>query len=48
MKKIITIIMACLMALGCFGLVACGNNNENKNDKLSVVCTIFPEYDGVS
>ena len=48
MKKIITIIMACLMALGCFGLVACGNNNENKNDKLSVVCTIFPEYDWVS
>ncbi len=49
MKKIITIIIsACLMALGCFGLVACGNNNQNKNDKLSVVCTIFPEYDWVS
>lgn len=49
MKKIITIIIsACLMALGCFGLAACGNNNQNKNDKLSVVCTIFPEYDWVS
>ena len=47
MKKIINVILACLIAFGCIGVVSCSNNKNNQNDKLSVVCTIFPEYDWV-
>ncbi|MGN0665514.1 MAG: metal ABC transporter substrate-binding protein [Huintestinicola sp.] len=51
MKKILSAIMAA--ALICT-MTACGNNekdniisNETGNAKLSIVCTIFPEYDWV-
>ena len=51
MKKILSSIMAA--ALICT-MTACGNNEKNNiiseetnNDKLSIVCTIFPEYDWV-
>ena len=48
-KTIIAIIAVYIIAFCCFGLAACKNDdNDNKNDKLSVVCTIFPEYDWVS
>lgn len=46
MKKIITLVIGCIMAFGCFGLAACEINVQN--EKLSIVCTIFPEYDWVN
>ncbi|MDD4377100.1 MAG: metal ABC transporter substrate-binding protein, partial [Eubacteriales bacterium] len=48
MKKIITSLMIILMVVG--AMTACSqNNSDNNNDgkKLSIVCTIFPEYDWV-
>jgi len=42
-KIIISILAICVLAIGCFGLVAC--DNTKGNDKISIVCTIFPEYD---
>ena len=45
MKKIFAFIIAVFAALGTISFAACA---EKKNDnKLSVVCTIFPEYDWV-
>lgn len=44
-KKLISAAVSFVIAAGCFGLIACG---ENKSDSLSIVCTIFPEYDWVS
>lgn len=44
-KKLFMFVFALVLGTGTiFGLSACGNNN-NKDDKISVVCTIFPEYD---
>jgi len=43
-KKLFMFIFAMVLGIGTiFGLSACGNNN--KDDKISVVCSIFPEYD---
>ena len=42
-KRIFMFIFAVILSMGALlGLSACGKNN---NDKISVVCTIFPEYD---
>ena len=49
MKKYIAVLVAAIMTAGC--LCACGNDSgavaSAKNDTLSVVTTIFPEYDWV-
>lgn len=47
MKKFIACLMAGLMIMG--ALTACSPTNAktSQNDKLNVVCTIFPEYDWV-
>lgn len=45
MKKTISILLAVLMLTGI--LSGCGSNPGTKNEKLSVVTTIFPEYDWV-
>lgn len=46
MKKVITILLSVFLMLGC--LISCGETeNANTGDKLSVVTTIFPEYDWV-
>ena len=47
-KKILMFVFAFVVSFGTLcTLTACGNHND-KNDKISVVCTIFPEYDWVS
>lgn len=43
MKKLISVFTAAVMALGVFA----GCNASVKNDKLTIVTTIFPEYDWV-
>ena len=46
MKKITALLLALLMLVG--ALAGCGKQNDtNKIDKLSIVTTIFPEYDWV-
>ena len=46
MKKITALLLALLMLVGV--LAGCGKRNDtNKTDKLSIVTTIFPEYDWV-
>ncbi len=49
MKKIITLVLALTMAVSLF--TGCGKRTprerETDSDKLSVVTTIFPEYDWV-
>ena len=46
MKKITAMLLALLMLVGV--LAGCGKQNDtNKTDKLSIVTTIFPEYDWV-
>ena len=46
MKKITALLLALLMLVGI--LAGCGKQNDtNKTDKLSIVTTIFPEYDWV-
>ena len=45
MKKLISVLLAVLMLAGI--LTGCGNNSSNTNEKLSIVTTIFPEYDWV-
>ncbi len=46
MKKITALLFALLMLVGI--LAGCGKQNDtNKTDKLSIVTTIFPEYDWV-
>ncbi|MDY4186649.1 MAG: metal ABC transporter substrate-binding protein [Candidatus Borkfalkiaceae bacterium] len=45
-KKYTAIIIAAIAAFSCVIFASC-ENNENKKEKLSVVCTIFPEYDWV-
>ena len=46
MKKITALLLALLMLAGV--LAGCGKQNDtNKTDKLSIVTTIFPEYDWV-
>ena len=43
-KNLFMFIFAVVLGIGTiFSFSACGNNN--KDDKISVVCTIFPEYD---
>lgn len=46
MKKIISIILCLLMTI-CL-MTSCGTPTTNDNKKLSIVTTIFPEYDWVS
>ena len=43
MRKIISVLLAVLMLAGI--LTGCGNNHSGKNENLSIVTTIFPEYD---
>ena len=43
MKKIISVLLAVLLLAGI--LTGCGSNHSGKNEKLSIVTTIFPEYD---
>lgn len=46
MKKIISVLICTFLTLAAFS--GCGNNTvkeTGKSDKLSVVATIFPEYD---
>ncbi|MBQ9545558.1 MAG: zinc ABC transporter substrate-binding protein, partial [Clostridia bacterium] len=45
MKKTISVALCLLMILGV--LAGCGTSNTNNGDKLSIVTTIFPEYDWV-
>lgn len=45
MKKIIFVLLAVMMLAGI--LAGCGSNPGTKNEKLSIVTTIFPEYDWV-
>ena len=46
-KKLFMFVLALVVSFGVLcTLTACGNNNHN--NKISVVCTIFPEYDWVS
>ncbi|MDO5445626.1 MAG: metal ABC transporter substrate-binding protein [Eubacteriales bacterium] len=45
MKKIMSSLLAVLMLAGV--LTGCGSQTDVKNEKLSVVTTIFPEYDWV-
>lgn len=45
MKKIISSLLAVLMLAGI--LTGCSNSPDSKNEKLSIVTTIFPEYDWV-
>nr|WP_302656536.1 ZinT/AdcA family metal-binding protein [uncultured Agathobaculum sp.] len=46
MKKITALLLALLLLVGV--LAGCGKQNDtNKTDKLSIVTTIFPEYDWV-
>lgn len=46
MKKIIALLLALFMLVG--ALAGCGKQNDtNQTDKLSIVTTIFPEYDWV-
>ena len=46
MKKIIALLLALFVLVG--ALAGCGKQNDtNKTDKLSIVTTIFPEYDWV-
>ena len=42
-KRIIAGVMCASLALG--GLASCSASGRDKNEKLSIVCTIFPEYD---
>ena len=44
-KRIISLILAGAAAI--CPLTSCGDTTNEKNEKLSVVCTIFPEYDWV-
>ena len=46
MKKIIALSLALIMMIGLFAACTKQNNSEKK-DKLSIVTTIFPEYDWV-
>ena len=45
MKKITSILLALFMLIGVFA--GCGKQSDDKIDKLSIVTTIFPEYDWV-
>lgn len=45
MRKIISVLLAVMILAGI--LTGCGNNSSNTNEKLSIVTTIFPEYDWV-
>ena len=45
MKKLTALITVLIMILTCF--CACGDTNETKTDKLSIVATTFPQYDWV-
>lgn len=45
MKKQISFLLAILMIAGI--LTSCGNHSNHTNEKLSIVTTIFPEYDWV-
>ncbi len=45
MKKITSILLALFMLIGV--LAGCGKQSDDKTDKLSIVTTIFPEYDWV-
>lgn len=45
MKKIISFILAVMLPVSLF--CGCGDNAKTKSDKLSIVTTIFPEYDWV-
>ena len=45
MKKIISVLLAVLMLAGI--LTGCGKGSTGNNEKLSIVTTIFPEYDWV-
>ena len=45
MKKIISVLLAVLMLAGI--LTGCGKGSIGNNEKLSIVTTIFPEYDWV-
>ena len=45
MKKIVSVLLAVLMLAGI--LTGCGKGSTGNNEKLSIVTTIFPEYDWV-
>ena len=45
MQKIISFVLVVVMLTA--ALAGCGQRDVNKNDKLSIVATIFPEYDWV-
>ncbi|MCR5736133.1 MAG: metal ABC transporter substrate-binding protein [Eubacterium sp.] len=44
MKRIVSVALAIIMVMG---LTACGGSNKKDDGKISIVTTIFPEYDWV-
>ncbi|MGN0462235.1 MAG: metal ABC transporter substrate-binding protein [Ruminococcus sp.] len=46
-KKILSIFLCIVMSFSFFACSKKQNENENNTSKLSIICTIFPEYDWV-
>ncbi|HBJ18343.1 MAG TPA: hypothetical protein DDY70_01150, partial [Clostridiales bacterium] len=47
MKKIIAALTALILLITALSLTGCADQNADRGDKISVVTTIFPEYDWV-
>ena len=49
MKKITSILLAAIIALGCVSFFGCGAKKEEPktDNRIKIICTIFPQYDWV-